>query len=58
MSKAELRKATGISPNTMTKLNRDEKVSLNVLIKICEILNTDVGNIVEYVSEYKETFNE
>ncbi len=53
-----MRKATGISPNTMTKLNRDEKVSLNVLIKICEILNTDVGNIVEYVSEYKETFNE
>ena len=51
MSKAELRKTTGISPNTMTKLNRDEEVTLNVLGKICETLNADIGDIVEYISE-------
>ena len=49
MSKAELRRATGISPNTMTKLNRDEEVTLSVLSKICEILNADIGDIIEYV---------
>lgn len=49
MSKAELRRATGISPNTMTKLNRDEEVTLSVLSKICEILNSDIGDIIEYV---------
>ena len=27
MSKADLRRATGIAPNTMTKLNRDEEVT-------------------------------
>lgn len=31
ISKADLRRMTGISPNTMTKLNRDEKVALSVL---------------------------
>lgn len=48
ISKAELRRMTGISPNTMTKLNRDEEVSLSVLSKICEALSVDIGDIVEY----------
>lgn len=51
ISKAELRRMTGISPNTMTKLNRDEEVTLSVLSKICESLKTDIGDIVEYISE-------
>lgn len=34
MSKAELRKASGVSPNTMTKLRRDEPVMLSVLDKM------------------------
>lgn len=50
-SKAELRRLTGISPNTMTKLNRDEEVALSVLGKICEALNSDIGDIVEYISK-------
>lgn len=50
MSKAELRRAAGISPNTMTKLNRDEEVTLSILGKICETLDSDIGDIVEYVS--------
>lgn len=45
-----LRRMTGISPNTMTKLNRDEEVTLSVLSKICESLKTDIGDIVEYIS--------
>ena len=49
MSKAELRRAAGISPNTMTKLNKDEEVTLSVLSKICETLGSDIGDIVEYV---------
>ena len=35
MSKADLRKAAGIAPNTMTRLRRDEEVTLAVLNKIC-----------------------
>ena len=51
MSKADLRKATGIAPNTMTKLRRDEEVSLTVLNKICKTLNVDIGDIMEFLSE-------
>ena len=51
MSKADLRKATGIAPNTMTKLRRDEEVSLTVLNKICKTLNVDIGDIMEFLPE-------
>ena len=51
MSKADLRKATGIAPNTMTKLRRDEEVTLTVLGKICKYLNVDYGDIVQYIDD-------
>ena len=49
MSKADLRKAAGIAPNTMTRLRRDEEVTLMVLNKICTTLNVDIGDIMEFV---------
>lgn len=51
MSKAELRKAANISPNTMTKLRRDEYVAMEVLARICFVLNVDFGDIVQFVRE-------
>jgi DNA-binding Xre family transcriptional regulator len=51
MSKADLRRAAGIAPNTMTKLNRDEEVSLTVLSKICSVLEVDIGDIMEFLLE-------
>ena len=51
MSKADLRKASGVAPNTMTKLRRDEEVTLTVLGKICKTLNADYGDIMEYIDE-------
>ena len=47
MSKADLRRAAGIAPNTMTKLNRDEEVTLETLGKICGVLKVNVGDIVD-----------
>lgn len=49
MSKADLRKATGLAPNTMTKLRRNEPVALQVLEKICSTLNSDFGDIMQYI---------
>ena len=51
MSKADLRKAAGIAPNTMTRLRRDEEVTLTVLRKICTCLNVDIGDIMEFVND-------
>ena len=49
MSKADLRKAAGIAPNTMTRLRRDEEVTLTVLHKICSTLDVDIGDIMEFL---------
>ena len=51
MSKADLRKAAGIAPNTMTRLRRDEEVTLTVLNKICTTLNVDIGEVMEFVED-------
>jgi len=49
MKKPDLRKTTGISPNTLTKLSNNEFVSMEVLVKICRALDCDFGDIVEIV---------
>ncbi len=51
MSKADLRRAAGIAPNTMTRLRRDEEVTLTVLNKICSALGADIGDIMEFIPE-------
>ena len=51
MSKADLRKAADIAPNTMTKLRRDEPVNLAILGRICDVLNCDYGDLMQYVPE-------
>lgn len=51
MSKADLRKAAGIAPNTMTRLRRDEEVTLAVLQKICVTLEVDIGDIMEFLPD-------
>ena len=49
MSKADLRRAAGIASNTMTKLNRDKKVTLETLGKICGVLGVNIGDIVDWL---------
>ena len=51
MSKADLRRAAGVAPNTMTKLRRDEEVSMAVLVKICTALNANIGDIMDLIPE-------
>ena len=47
MTAVQLRERTGIAPNTMTKLRKDEEVSMAVLIKICTALNANIGDIMD-----------
>ena len=49
MSVAELRKKSGIAPNTMTKLRRNEPVMLTVLDKVCATLECNYGEIMDFV---------
>lgn len=49
MKKTDLRHATGISPNTLTKFSNNEYVSMDVLVKVCRVLNCDIGDIMEVI---------
>ena len=51
MTKSELTKAIGISSSTMAKMGKNENVSLEVIDKICALLECDINDIMEYVSD-------
>ena len=51
MTAVELREKTGIAPNTITKLRRNEEVSMSVLVKICTALNANIGDIMDMIPE-------
>ncbi len=54
MIKKDLRLQTGLSTSTMSKLSKDENVSMDIIEKICKVLNCDVGDIMEFVPDKKE----
>ena len=51
MIKKDLRLQTGFSTTTMSKLSKNENVSMDVIEKICTVLNCDVGDIMEFVPD-------
>ena len=51
LSTSYLRKATNIAPNTMTKLQKHEDDFLTVLCRICEALDADIGDVMEFTLE-------
>lgn len=51
MSASELRKIAEIAPNTMTRMRKDQDVSLAVLGRICDCLECDFGDVVEYIRD-------
>lgn len=47
MKKTEFSKAAGISANTLAKLSKNEYVSMEVLVKICRMLECTPNDIME-----------
>lgn len=47
ISKVQFREMAKISTATLTKLNKNEYVALEVLTRICKVLECDIGDIVE-----------
>ena len=50
MKKKDLQQIAGLSPASVTKLAKDEYVSMEVIVKVCSALQVDVGDIMEIVS--------
>jgi len=51
MTNVSVRKAAGISPATFTKLKKNETVSLDVLMKICLLLDCEIGDVIDIVRD-------
>ena len=49
IKKSSFRKELNLSSGTWTKLNKGEEVSLSILLRICDYLNCDIGDICEAV---------
>lgn len=47
MTKADLRKRAGVAASTFTRMNSEEYISLEVLVKLCIILDCEISDIVE-----------
>ncbi len=46
MTKTDLRLRAGISSSSLARLNKGESVTTAVLLKICEVLNCDITEIM------------
>ena len=53
ITKPQLRKALSLATGTMSKLNKGEDVALSVLLRICEYLDCDIGDVCEAVRAQK-----
>lgn len=49
ISPVTLRKDLNIATGTMTKLRKNEEVALSVLLRICEYLDCNIGDICDAV---------
>ena len=49
MKRNDLIRAVEISGNTATKINKNEPVSLEVLMRICKVFHCDIGDVCEII---------
>jgi DNA-binding Xre family transcriptional regulator len=51
MTKTDLRLKADIGTSTLAKLGKNEQVSMDVLLRICQVLNCDFNDIVERIDK-------
>lgn len=51
ISRAELRKRSGLSSATFTKLRKNQEVNLSVLLRIVELMDCNAGEIMDFIRE-------
>ena len=47
MTKTDLRMKIGMSTSTLAKMSNNENVSMEIILRICEILECNVGDIMD-----------
>jgi DNA-binding Xre family transcriptional regulator len=51
MKKTELAKAAEITGYTMTKINKNEPVSLEVIMRLCKVFHCNIGDLLDITEE-------
>lgn len=51
INKTQLIKMADISTNSMAKLGKNETVQVETLVKICNVMNCNIEDIVEFIKE-------
>ena len=49
MKKSELAAAASISQYSMTKLNQNKPVSMEVMLRLCKVFHCDIGDLMEVI---------
>ncbi|SET70539.1 DNA-binding transcriptional regulator, XRE family [Lacrimispora sphenoides] len=50
ITKPQFRQVANLSPATLTKLNKNEYVSLEILTRICKALDCNIGDILDVIN--------
>ena len=51
MTKTDLRLRTGMSTSTLAKMSNNENVSMEIILRICEILECNVGDVMDAIKQ-------
>lgn len=51
MKKSDLAKAAEISSYTMTKLNKDQPINMEVMLNLFKVFHCDIGDLMEVIEE-------
>lgn len=54
LNKTQLKQNARISTNAVAKLGKNEAVSMETLDKICKVLECNIGDIMDFISENEE----
>lgn len=58
LNKTQLRDKVGITSASLARLSKNEAVSMAILGRICQKLECDISDIVEYIDFIEENNNE
>lgn len=51
MKKMDLKEAIHIGTTTLSRLSKNQPVSMEVLMRICKELNCNIGDIMEFICD-------
>jgi len=54
MNKTQLRREAGLSTNIIAKLSKNEAVSMDTILRICDALQCNVGDIIDAIIESEQ----